>query len=152
MALSVAATAAQAVTLRPMLDPGAQPLLERLFENLTTSVDLDNDIRNIDYIGVTDAGVSQGGLFENLVIRGAQSTQLTFARGIVLTSGTVENLPTTNTSPSFSTVTHTGGSNDIENITAGSPASGGRHSGELPSHDQPFKILCLPTIRPAYKT
>ena len=138
-ALCAAGMSAQAATITAMQDPGARPLLERLFENLTTAVDIDNDIRNVDYIGAIGDKVDepvQAGLFENLVIRGAQSTQLTLARGIVLTSGSATSVPTTNTSSGYSWVAFTGGSNDIENITAGSPASGGRHSGELPSHDQ----------------
>lgn len=132
--LVLLASSATALDITPMTDPTGRAMLDRLFSG--TGLDLDTALEQSDYTGLTEIGNTQGALFSNLLLRGAQSTSASIPSGIMLTSGIVNLLPTTNTSTSFSGITDTGGSNDIEDMTTGSPASGGRHSNQLRSFDQ----------------
>jgi hypothetical protein len=71
---------------------------------------------HLNYVGATDAGNAQAGLFSNLVIQGDLGTQQILSGGIMLTSGFVTNLPTSNTAGYYGSDTGTGGSNIIDKI------------------------------------
>lgn len=61
-------------------------------------------------IKTTEGAVGQIGTFQNLVLNGANSTQLVLDRGVVLSSGNLNGLPSSNTASSYGT--DTGGNGD----------------------------------------
>jgi len=91
--LAASTAPAFGVTITPTTDAS------RLVGSLLTGA----EIKNIE-------GVGQIGIFENLVLRGANSTQLLLEGGVVLSSGYLAGLPTSNTVGYFGT--DTGGNGD----------------------------------------
>lgn len=90
-------------------------------------------ISNLVYTGNT-SGFAQGGTFDLLTLHGDQNTTLTLGPGIVLSSGSVTGLPTTNTTGSYSNVTNTGGNNYFRDFPAQTGSS--RHGGRLDERDE----------------
>lgn len=136
--LSLAAVGQSAIT--EMTDPTGQPLIDRLFSG--TSVNTASAVSAVTYVGKTDPGTQggnanagiQAGLFDSLTLRGQAGTTLTLGQGIVLTSGSVTNLPTSNTTSAYSNVTGTGGNNYFRDFPAQTGTT--RHSGRLQEHDE----------------
>ncbi len=93
LCLAISASPAFAVSITPTID--TQLLAGELLAGA--------EIKNLD-------GEGQIGTFSNLLLRGANNTQLLLERGLVLSSGYLNGLPTSNTSTSFGT--DTGGSGD----------------------------------------
>jgi len=125
-----AANATAAIT--PMSDSSGMAVIDRLFEG--SGFDMDNVPGNhVEYVGMTDAG-TQAGLFDSLTLRGANSTTIALGSGIVLSSGRVDNLPTSNTSYGYSNITNTGGNNYFRDFPAQTGTS--RHGGRLQEHDE----------------
>jgi hypothetical protein len=89
--------------------------------------------QTLEFVGVTDAG-SQAGSFTSLVLQGDNNTSQTLGGGIVLSSGFVSSMPTTNTIGWWSNVTSTGGNNCFRDFPANTGTT--RHSGRLQEHDQ----------------
>jgi len=113
-----AASAAFSVTPVGELD-GAPSLISALgFSNPT----------NVDYVGAT----GQAGLFSNLTILGAQGTSMSLAGGIMMTSGSVVDLPALSDTGWYSNVTEGDpGSKAIKKII---PSTGSSRGG-AGSHD-----------------
>jgi len=93
LGLAFSTTPAWAVTITPTSDP------IQLANELLTGA----EIRSLE-------GDGQIGIFQNLVLRGANETQLVLDRGVMLSSGFLAGLPTTNASSGFGT--DTGGNGD----------------------------------------
>lgn len=126
--------------ITPMFNATGAPILERLLTS--TEFDLaDIDPDRIEYVGGIDAGQAQAGLFDELVLHGQNDTTLTLGPGVVLTSGFVTGLPTTNTSGSYSNITHTGGNNYFRDFPAQTGSS--RHGGRLDENDENSLIFDL---------
>ena len=119
--------AASRADIVSMTDQTGAPLIERLFEG--TGVDASSIPANrVEFVGLTTGGY-QSGLFTTLELRGAQGTSQTIGPGIVLSSGRVDNLPTSNTIGWFSNETNTGGNNYFHDFPAQTGTS--RHGGRL---------------------
>lgn len=118
--------------IAPSTDNSGASLVTRLFEGsgLATSAVHANTTH---FVGQTTGG-SQSGLLDGLTLSGANGTSQTMGAGIVLTSGLVNALPSSNTTGSYSNVTSTGGNNYFRDF----PATTGqtRHSGRLQEHDE----------------
>ncbi|MFO0856458.1 MAG: choice-of-anchor L domain-containing protein [Phycisphaerales bacterium] len=112
-------------------DATGMMLINRLFENSGVPVSAVNP-NNVDYVGLVNAG-SQGGVFDSLVLAGASGTSQTLGQGIVLSSGLVTGVPSSNTVGWYSNATNSGSSNFFRDFPAntGSP----RHSGRLQERD-----------------
>lgn len=91
--LAISASPALAVTITPTIDPTV----------LAGELLAGAEIKAI-------AGDGQIGTFSNLVLHGANNTQLALDKGIVLSSGYLNGLPTSNTTNGYGT--DTGGSGD----------------------------------------
>lgn len=138
LACSVTSLAHAAIT--EMTDPTGQPLIQRLFAG--TTVNTATGISDVGYVGKTDPGTQggnanagiQAGLFDSLVLRGQAGTTLTLGQGIVLSSGSISNIPAQNTSSAYSNVTATGGNNYFRDFPAQTGTT--RHSGRLQEHDE----------------
>lgn len=119
-------------SITPMADSSGGALISRLFDG--SGFNMANVPSNdVEYIGLTDAG-TQAGLFDSLTLRGAASTSQTLGSGIVLSSGRVDNLPTSNTSSGYSNITNTGGNNHFRDFPAQTGTS--RHGGRLQERDE----------------
>jgi len=82
----------------------------------------------VDYVGAT----GQAGLFSNLFVNGAQGTSMSLAGGVMMTSGSVLDLPTVNDSGWYSNVTEgDAGSKAIKKIVPSTSSS----RGGVGSHD-----------------
>jgi hypothetical protein len=138
--LLTASVVAAETTFTPMLDPTGTPLLEGLL--VGSGIDLEDvDPDRIEYIGAVDNGQAQAGLFDQLILRGANSTSLTLGPGVVLTSGLITGLPTTNTAGAYSNITGTGGNNYFRDFPAQTGSS--RHGGRLDERDENSLIFDL---------
>lgn len=115
-----------------VFDPTGAPIMTRLFENSGVDVSAADPSR-WNYIGFT-AEFAQAGLFDTLTIRGDAGTSLTLGPGIVLSSGSVTQLPASNTVGWYSWVTNTGGNNHFRDFPAQTGTS--RHGGRLDERDE----------------
>jgi len=83
---------------------------------------------NIDYVGAT----GQAGIFSNLTIAGAQGTSMSMGGGVMMTSGSVIDLPTLSDTGWYSNITEgDAGSKAVKKII---PSTGGSRGG-AGSHD-----------------
>ena len=79
-------------------------------------------VDNLDYTGAT----GQAGLFFNLVIAGARGTSMSLAAGVMMTSGSVLDLPAVNDSGSYSNLTEGDpGSKSVKKIVPSTTSSRG---------------------------
>jgi hypothetical protein len=128
----VTQTGASAATMG-MFDPTGMPLLDRLIAGSGIN-SAHIDPARVEYVGAVDNGQAQAGLFDQLVLHGQNDTLLTLGPGVVLTSGLITGLPTSNTSGSYSNVTNTGGNNYFRDFPAQTGSS--RHGGRLDENDE----------------
>ncbi len=132
VAAVVCASAHASAQVLPMTDPTGAPLLTRLFEN--SGVPASAVVASsVTFVGTTSAG-TQSGLINSLLIHGAEGTSQTLGSGVVLSSGIVSAIPTSNTMGSWSNVTGTGGNNYFRDFPAQTGTT--RHSGRLQEHDE----------------
>lgn len=118
LGLAISASPALAVTITPITDRGL------LAGELVAGQQLaGNDIR-------IQGAAGQIGTFDNLVLHGAHNTQLVLERGVVLSSGNLNGLPTSNTVSSYGT--DFGGNGD--GLINGFPITKFNRGGGL-SHD-----------------
>lgn len=116
-----------------MFDSTGTPLLDRLIAGSGIN-SAHIDPARVEYVGAVDNGQAQAGLFDQLVLHGQNDTVLTLGPGVVLTSGLITGLPTSNTSGSYSNVTNTGGNNYFRDFPAQTGTS--RHGGRLDENDE----------------
>jgi hypothetical protein len=113
-------------------DPTGSPLLTRLFDS--SGVDAAAvQPGSVQFVGQTVGG-AQSGLMPSLLLHGAEGTSQSLGAGIVLSSGIVTAIPTTNTIGWWSNVTGTGGNNFFRDFPAQTGTT--RHSGRLQEHDE----------------
>ncbi|MDD1620372.1 MAG: hypothetical protein LUQ11_02740, partial [Methylococcaceae bacterium] len=103
LGLSVSASPALALTITPTVDPSV--LAGKLVANQVLD---SNDIKIQGTAG--QIGTFGGANGDGLVIKGAQNTSMSLASGIVLSTGLLNGLPTSNTSSAYGT--DTGGKGD----------------------------------------
>ncbi|MFO0832184.1 MAG: choice-of-anchor L domain-containing protein [Phycisphaerales bacterium] len=118
--------------ITPMTDPSGAALIARLFENSGVSAGAVQG-NSVQFVGQV-AGGTQSGLLSGLVIHGAGGTSQTLGSGVVLSSGLVHAIPTTNTTWAWSNITHTGGNNYFRDFPAQTGTT--RHGGRLQEHDE----------------
>ena len=144
LSLVLLPTGTSAISITGSFDPTGAPLLTRLLAGSGIAL---GDISNLEYIGNT-IGFAQAGLFDPLTLRGDKGTSLTLGSGIVLSSGSVSNLPTTNTQGSYSNVTNTGGNMTLFAISPRkrSPATA---DGSMPTFEEKLVLANSPSLSPS---